>query len=251
MKLIASLGALVAAALTAIAGVASAAGAGTTPQPCGAGQHGSPGYAYAGHESTDVAHGVRATITPLAEPRVSDGHVAGWIGVGGPGQGRNGEALWLQVGVASLPNTPAMVYAEITRGGEAPVFVPLLQDVKVGESHRLAVLELSGRPNWWRVWVDGRPAIEPVHLDGPARRWRPIATAESWDGGRPACNSFAFRFDGVEVAGTGGGSWRQFVPGFRFQDRGFVVQKLAGAPSGRRALATGGPAPYAFRASSL
>ena len=119
--------------------------------------------------------------------------------------------MWLQVGIASIPDTPTMVYAEITRGGQDPVFVPLLQDVKVGESHRVAVLEIANRPNWWRVWLDGKSVTEPVLLDNSTNRWKPIATAESWNGGQGVCNTFAFRFDGVGVAAATGGSWRTAV----------------------------------------
>ena len=219
-------------------------------QSCGAGANGSQGYAYAGHQATNVAHGIRATITPTAQSNVAAGHVAGWIGVGGPGQGANGQTLWLQVGVASMPDTPPMVYAEITRGGKDPVFVPLLEDVQVGESHRVAVLELAGRPNWWRVWLDGAAVIAPVLLENSTNRWRPIATAESWNGGRAVCNTFAFRFDGVGVAASTG-SWRPFAPGYKFQDRGFGVRRLSAAPGTQRTLAGGAPAPYAFEASSL
>jgi len=88
---------------------------------------------------------------------------------------------------------------------------PLLQDVKVGESHRVAVLEMSNRPNWWRVWLDGMSVTEPVLLDNSTNRWKPIATAESWNGGQGVCNTFAFRFDGVGVAAATGGSWRTAV----------------------------------------
>ena len=220
-------------------------------QSCGAGANGSQGYAYAGHQATRIAHGIRATITPTAPANVISGHVAGWIGVGGPGQGANGQTLWLQVGVASIPNTPTMVYAEITRGGQDPVFVPLVQNVQVGESHKVAVLEMSGRPNWWRVWLDGKPATDPVLLENSTNRWRPIATAESWNGGRAVCNSFAFRFDGVGVAASTGGSWRPFNPGFKFQDRGFGVKRLSATPGSQRTLSGGAPQPYAFEASSL
>ena len=181
-------------------------------QSCGAGANGSQGYAYAGHQASRVSHGIRATITPTAASSVVAGHVAGWIGVGGPGQGANGQTLWLQIGVASMPDTPTMVYAEITRGGQQPVFLPLLQNVRVGESHKLAVLEMASRPNWWRVWLDGQPMTEPVLLENSTLRWRPIATAESWNGGRAVCNSFAYRFDGVGVAAAKGGSWRAFTP---------------------------------------
>ena len=239
---------IVAAAAAALVGSPTA---GANAQSCGAGANGSQGYAYAGHQATRVSHGIRATITPTALANVVSGHVAGWIGVGGPGQGANGQTLWLQVGVASIPDTPTMVYAEITRGGQDPVFVPLVQNVQVGESHKVAVLEMSGRPNWWRVWLDGKPATDPVLLENSTNRWRPIATAESWNGGRAVCNSFAFRFDGVGVAAATGGSWRPFAPGYKFQDRGFGVKRLSAAPDTQRTLSGGAPAPYAFEASSL
>ena len=72
---------------------------------------------YAGHESTGTSSGVRATITQLRAPSVAAGHAAAWIGVGGPGAGPNGETMWLQAGLAALPKTPVMLYAEITRAG--------------------------------------------------------------------------------------------------------------------------------------
>ena len=241
----------VAASLATLMGLGGGTSAQASGRVCGAGTHGSQGYAYAGHQATTPAHGVRATITPTAAANVVAGHVAGWIGVGGPGQGANGQTLWLQVGVASMPQTPAMVYAEITRGGQDPLFVPLLEDIQVGESHRVAVLEMSGRPNWWRVWLDGKAVTEPVLLENSTNRWRPIATAESWNGGQAVCNTFAFRFDGVGVASSTGGSWSPFAPGFKFQDRGFAVKRLSAAPSAQRTLAGGAAAPYAFEAASL
>jgi hypothetical protein len=235
-------------ALAAVAGLGSGnAQAGSAG--CGAGTNGSKGYAYAGHQATAVAHGIRATITPTAPANVVAGHVAGWIGVGGPGQGANGETMWLQVGVASIPDTPTMVYAEITRAGRDPQFIPLLENVRVGESHKVAVLEIAGKPNWWRVWLDGKPATDPVLFDSSSNRWRPIATGESWNGGESVCNRFAFRFDGVAVAGSPGGGWHPFAPGYLFNDRGFGVKQLS--PTGARSLAGGSPAPYAFEASSL
>jgi hypothetical protein len=218
-------------------------------QRCGAGANGSKGYAYAGHQAQDVAHGVRAAITPTSNATVAAGHVAGWIGVGGPGQGANGETSWLQVGVTSMPETPAMVYAEVTRPGKDPVFVPLKQSVAVGERHRVAVLEMSGKANWWRVWLDGKPVTAPILLAHSTNRWRPIATAESWNGNRTVCNRFGFRFDGVAVAGSTGGSWRPFAPGHTFLDRGFGVKRLSGTKAPRK-LAGSPPAPYAFEASS-
>lgn len=242
--------------LLATAAVAAAAalapGADADAQACGAGAHGSQGYAYAGYQSTSVAHGVRATITPLTRPTVSAGHVAGWVGVGGPGQGANGETAWLQVGIASLSGQPMTLYAEITRAGNGPVFVPVLPNVQVGESHKVAVLEMAKRPNHWRVWVDGSPVTEPVFLAGSGKGWQPIATAESWNGDRDVCNQFAFRFAGVGVTDASGGLWQAFVPGADFHDRGFAVRGLTQtAGAGQRTLAADGPAPYAFEAASV
>src|SRR3989442_10914697 len=48
------------------------------------------GYAYAGAQEARVAHGIQANVVALTRPRVGRGHVAAWVGVGGPGQGRGG-----------------------------------------------------------------------------------------------------------------------------------------------------------------
>ncbi|MBM4363148.1 MAG: hypothetical protein FJ104_10740 [Deltaproteobacteria bacterium] len=219
---------------------------------CGSGTSGSPGYAYAGHQATEVAHGVRATITAVTPPVVRAGHVAGWVGVGGPGQGENGETAWIQIGIASLPNTPSMVYAEIAAPRKHPEFVPLLENVPVGQSHSVAVLEVGNRPNWWRVWLDGKPATEPVFLPGSNGRWKPIVTAESNNLRQPVCNSYGFRFERVGIAKRPGGSWRTFEPGYDFLDRGHALRRLRPLPDGApaRTLASDPIAPYAFEALS-
>jgi hypothetical protein len=110
---------------------------------------------------------------------------------------------------------------------------------------------MAGRPGWWRVWVDGRPATKPVHIHGSSGRWRPVATAESWDGGQSACNGFAYRFEGVAVAHGRGGAWQPFAPRFRFLHAGYGLRRLA-SPASARALSVTAPAPrpYAFVASS-
>ena len=181
------------------------------------------------------------------------GHVAGWVGVGGPGQGANGGDAWIQAGIASMPGTKPFVYAEITREGREPKFILVEERVPVGRSHRLAVLEVSGRPGWWRVWVDGWAVTAPVHMRGSSGRWAPIATAESWNAGRPACNAFGFRFERVSVS-YGGGSWRPFVSGHRFLDATHTLRDLASAPAVagvyRRAEPHASVVPYAFVASS-
>ena len=203
---------------------------------------------------------MRATIAATRAPRVSAGHVAGWAGIGGPGQGPSGEDLWMQVGIASVPGTAPFTYVEIKRGSEAPELRIVEEGLVTGRPHRVAVLEMGGRPGWWRGWVDGQAVTEPVKLPGSSGRFAPIVTAESWNGGDDSCNSFAFRFERVSVSYGGGGSWRPFVSAHRFLDGGNDLRQLAtagsrqgvysrtissAAASSRRA-----PLPYAFVARS-
>jgi hypothetical protein len=238
-------------AVATLFGVAAAA---TTGRPCGTDVAGNGGYTYAGHQATHRGHGVRATITVVRAPEVAAGHVAGWVGVGGPGQGVNGEDAWIQAGIASVPGVEPFLYAEITRGGRYPKFILIEDAVPIGQTHNIAVLEMSRRPGWWRIWVDGDPVTAPVKIRGSSARWAPIATAESWNGGEVACNRFSFRFERVSVSYGGGGSWRPFLAGYRFLDRGYRLRELATAPAATgayaRTLATESPLPYAFVATS-
>ena len=93
------------------------------------------------------------------------------------------------------PGHGAAAYAEVTRPGAESEFLSLEETAHVGETQNLAVLEMSKRPGWWRVWVGGQPASAPIRLPGSSGRWQPIATAESWNGGQQVCNRFAFRFE--------------------------------------------------------
>jgi len=246
------------AALVGALAVAALVGASTTASASRAcvSAGGADGYAYAGHQATYRGHGVRATITVTGSPSVESGHVAGWVGVGGPGQGPSGEDAWIQAGIASMPGMEPFLYTEITRPGREPQFLLIEEGVATGRSHRLAVLEMSGRTGWWRVWVDGQAVTDPVRLRGSSGRWAPIATAESWNGGEAACNSFAFRFERVSVSYGGGGSWRPFVSGHRFLDGSYRLRDLAAAPAAagayRRSAAVHAEhvLPYAFVAAS-
>ena len=114
---------------------------------------------------------------------------------------------------------------------------------------------MSRRPNRWRVWLNGKPVTKPFYLPGSSARWAPIATAESWNGGESACNSFAFRFERVSVSHGRGGSWFPFQPGHDFRDAGYRLRQLAAVPASgeARTLSFGAPdrpAPYAFLAAS-
>jgi hypothetical protein len=191
-------------------------------EPCG-----KAGYSYAGFRSASAGHGVRATLVALEQPNVSDGHVAAWVGVGGAGQGPNGSDQWLQVGLAAFNGSGSRLYYEVTTGGAPPRYNEVVSEVPAGQKSRVAVLEMSKRPNWWRVWLNGKAVSRPIHMPGSSGRFRPIATAETWDGGVRGCNRFSYRFGNLGVASSRGGCWKNFVRAQRFLDDGYRVTNVA------------------------
>jgi hypothetical protein len=56
-----------------------------------------------------------------------------------------------------------------------------------------------------------------------------MAIAESWDGGAPACNRYAYRFGRVSVATGLGGSWRKLADADVREDPGYRVVRSADA----------------------
>ena len=180
------------------------------------------GFAYAGIQSGLSGHGISATLTALTTPSVESGHVAGWVGVGGPGEGPGGTDEWIQVGLNGLPNTGNTLYYEVMRPGSGVSYGEIATNVPTGQRFRVAVLEVSAMPGAWRVWVDGRPVTPPIWLGGGGRL-TPMAMGESWDGGRPVCNGFSYRFARVSIAAARGGSWQPARPGAVLQDPGYRV----------------------------
>jgi hypothetical protein len=188
-------------------------------------------FAYAGLEASTKAHGVSATLDPTVTPGVTDGHVGGWIGLGGVDDGPGGAAEWLQTGFAAFPqDKSSQMYYEVTVAGSSPRYVELASDVPAGESHRFAVLEMANRSSWWRVWVDGKPVSPPIHLPGSHDAWYPQAVAENWNGGAGACNTYAYRFSDVALAQNDGGVWKPLEAGYTFQDAGYHVIPISQTP---------------------
>ena len=183
-------------------------------------------YSYAGMAHGAPGRAVRATITPLAAPQVHWGHVAGWVGVGGPNQGANGSDAWIQVGFSGFYGGVTKLYYEVARPGSPPRYYEIDAAPEIGVPRRLAVSEIAGRPSWWQVSVDGKPVGEPVRLPGSHGRWAPIATAESWNAGQARCNRFSYRFEGVAVATRRG--WRSLTPGTVFRSPGYTLKRRAG-----------------------
>lgn len=143
-----------------------------------------------------------ATIDQAGRLEVREGHVAGWIGVVDP----TTAAAWLQVGLSAMPNdTTSGIYYEVAFPGHAPVYHLLRTNITVGESHRFAVLEVQRRPNWWRVWLDGRAVTPPLHLRGSHDRWSAQVLGESWAGATSGtCNAYAYAFGDVSLLAAGG-----------------------------------------------
>src|ERR687897_1201021 len=113
--------------LVAAVAASSSAGPATGQSPSCA-----DGYTYAGRLSSTRAHGVRATLTALAQPQVADGHVAAWVGVGGVGEGPNGSDAWIQIGLSAFPGSESRLYYEVTRPGVAPTYHELNPSVRTG-----------------------------------------------------------------------------------------------------------------------
>jgi len=243
---------VLAAAALALAAAASPA----RPASKGCGPR---GYAYAGLTSKRNAFGVAGTLSATTNPLVERGHVAGWIGVGAPGEGPNGSDEWLQVGLNTVAGNSGKLYYEIAQPWGIKYF-DLASNVRAGRSYRVAVLEMAGHANSWRVWVNGKPASNPIWLPESHGRLTPMAIAESWDGGAPACNRYAYRFGGVSLAGVPGGGWSRLRlhrahalvmqdPGSRVvpAQNGFMAVTAPAPPPLRQA----GPPPSVRRAPSV
>ena len=182
------------------------------------------GYSYAGLYAPRPASGVAATLSMLDQPSVSSGHAAAWVGVGGPHLGPRDTDEWLQVGIASFPGSAqGRLYYEVTQPGREPQYHELAPAIEPHERVRVAVFELPFAPDAWVV-ISDKGVAGPFYLPKSHRAWAPIATAESWDDGRAACNRYAYRFGGVQLQHRAG-SWKPLRHGMKLQDPGLRVQR--------------------------
>jgi hypothetical protein len=214
---------LLVTAAVACAALGSAAGA----LACG----NSTGYSYAGIGAASPASGISANISPLDAFDILNGHVAGWVGVGGPGEGPGGTNEWLQIGYSGFPGvTGSDIYYEVAQPSHLPTYHQVTAALPVGTMSKVAVLEMRNRPNWWRVWLNHKPVSAPIRLPESHDRWSPIATAESWDGGKGGtCNTFLYRFRHVSIARAAGGGWYPLTGGFPIQSAVTRVQRARGS----------------------
>ena len=103
-------------------------------------------YSYAGITAPDRANGISAALTAVSVPNVVEGHVAGWIGVGGPGLGPGGSDEWIQIGLSAFPESGSIMYYEVDRAGGfqgnlADYVNSCIEDAHKGRDIGLAVVE--------------------------------------------------------------------------------------------------------------
>ena len=185
---------------------------------------GQDGYSYAGVGAPTYGAGISAVVTPLAQFSIPNGHVAGWVGVGGPGEGPNGTDEWLQIGLSGFPGLETDVYYEVTLPGRDPVYHQVVANPPAGRPYRVTVLESS--PNHWRVWFNGKPVSPSIYLPQSHNQFMPIATAEAWDGGTGgACNNFDYSFQGVKVASKPAGRFHSLTGGYKISSAKASVRR--------------------------
>jgi hypothetical protein len=210
---------LATAAVAALALVGSVAVA----SACGNG-----GYSYAGVGAPTFGSGISAFITPLGPFSIANGHVAGWVGVGGPGEGPNGTDEWLQIGLSGFPGLYTDVYYEVTLPGQYPVYHEVISNPSPDHGYRFAVKET--RPNVWHVLLNGQAVSPEYYLPQSHDRFMPIATAEAWDGGSGgACNNFLYSFQRVKVARKPGGVFHPLTGGYKIKSNSTTVQRAGTA----------------------
>jgi len=215
--------------LLLVTGAVAAVALGSAARALACGNSG--GYSYAGLAAPTSAFGISAVITPLDAFDVFTGHVAGWVGVGGPGEGPNGTDEWLQIGLSGFPGIfGSDIYYEVAMPGRIPTYHRVAANLPVGTVAKVTVLEIHNRPNWWRVWLNHQPVSPPIRLPDSHNRWTPIATAESWDGGTGgACNTFLYRFRHVSIAHAAGGGWQLLTGGSAIKSSMTRVRRSPGA----------------------
>ena len=224
LRIIAVATAALAAACASALPVA-AAQAHTSAAGCGA-----SGYSYAGILGDIAQFGISAQLTATRVPAVAKGHIAGWVGVGGAGLGPNSTDEWLQVGISATDSAGLALYYEVARPNQPPRYVMLKGHVPVGKTFGVAVLEARGHPGSWQVWVNGTAVTPRIFLPGSHGAWRPVATAESWNGDvAGTCNGYGFRFGQVRVATEPGGSWQPLAAGRVLADAGYHLYRRSGA----------------------
>jgi hypothetical protein len=91
--------------------------------------------------ASERAYGISATVTSVQDFDVLHGHVAGWVGVGGPGEGPGGANEWLQLGLSGFPGVGGSdIYYEVALPGRYPVYHQVASSVPASKAVKVTVL---------------------------------------------------------------------------------------------------------------
>ena len=142
-----------------------------------------------------------------------------------PSRRRTQRDEWLQAGYAAN-GSKSDLYYEVAKPYSAARYHNVGVAAQPGEAHRVAVIEMQRRPGWWRIWVDRVPVTVPIFLPDSHHRWPPIVTSESWNGGVPSCNAFAYRFSNIRVRHD---SWTLLADAYPIRSPGYAVVWRPGA----------------------
>lgn len=170
---------------------------------------------FAGTTAPSKAYGISARIAQVGAPDIVSGHVAGWVGVGGSGEGPGATDEWLRAGYSGFPGvTGSDIYYEVAQPGHFPTYHQVAAALPIGTESKVTVLEMRNRPSWWRVWVNHRPVSAAIPLPGTREGLMPTARSECLDSEAAGgiCNDFPYSFLDVSIARAPGGDWHSVAP---------------------------------------
>jgi hypothetical protein len=175
-------------------------------------------YDYTGVQNVAPSSGIRAYLTTTTPPAVKAGHVAGWVGVGGPGLGPGGKDEWLQAGYSGFDTGEAQVYYEVALPNKPPAYHTVVAALAPSAKNLLTVLEVAGKQGSWQVFMNNEPVSPVISLPQSHDKFSPQALGETWNGGTTDCNIWGYGFGDVEVAAKPGGAWQPGKAGYRWQN---------------------------------
>jgi hypothetical protein len=200
-------------------------------------------YDYAGEQQSSAGSGIRVSLANMVTPDVGEGHVAGWVGVGGPGLGPNGTDEWVQVGYAGFPGGNTQLYYEVAQPNIAPKYHLVLPSVAPNAKNLMSVTEVKS--DAWQVSVNDKAVSPVIALPASSGKFPPQAIGETWNSGTTLCNVYSYGFGEVQVAAKPGGSWGAGKTGYRWHNKQQELVTISANSFVTHSAATGGAAPRA------
>jgi hypothetical protein len=173
-------------------------------------------YDYTGVQNTGPSSGIRTYLTTVKKPDVKAGHVAGWVGVGGPGLGPHKTDEWVQVGYSAFTTGETQIYYEVAQPNKPPAYHTVVATLSPSAKNRVGVLEVHDGS--WEVLLNNKAVSPVISLPQSHDKFTPQALGETWNGGTTKCNVYGYGFGQVEVAQKPGGDWQSGKEGYRWDN---------------------------------